>query len=76
MLNENNSVFENNRANINNAMDAKKVLPRTIYRGLQDKNLPKRPANPKRKTAIWICITPLFNIDGFNLNKLPWNRGH
>jgi hypothetical protein len=29
---------------------------------LQDRNFPKRPANPNRKTAIWICTSPLFNM--------------
>ncbi len=63
--NLNNTVFEKKRANTKSVMDAKKVLPRTIISGLQDRNFPKRPATPNRKTAIWICTSPLFNIDVF-----------
>jgi hypothetical protein len=55
-------VLENIFAYTNKAMAAKKVLPKTIKSGLQDKNFPKSPANPNKNTARWILTIPLFNI--------------
>ncbi|RLB86280.1 MAG: hypothetical protein DRH26_17520 [Deltaproteobacteria bacterium] len=47
-------VWEKILAYTNKAMAAKKVRPNTMINGLQDKNFPKSPANPNKKTARWI----------------------
>jgi len=47
-------VRENIFAYTNKAMAANEVRPNTMINGLQDKNLPKSPANPNKNTAMWI----------------------
>ena len=49
-------VRENIFAYTNKVTAAKKVRPNTMINGLQDKNLPKSPANPNKNTARWILI--------------------